>query len=225
MKKKKILQIVCITIAILLLIPLLFFLVIASPWLIMAAYIYLSPSPTVPTIDHHEFPFTLTYMLDGEVFIAEDVYVCEFEGFSANEGTMRKERKWSGYVKSVGDEVLDFVILKEGNSHIVCIIGDPEYFMGDPDFNSTDYTPTPTIVAIEKPTKYGGYSSSANPEYHPILAEHQVSIISFEIADPIENEFVTDNKPIIILVAIIIVIVSIATINFFKPGKKTSKNS
>ena len=83
-----ILRIIGIIITIVLVVPIVF-LTITFPWSAMALYIYAQPCE-YPEIEYAEFPFELTYEINGERFVVNDVYVCEFEGFGGNEGSMRK---------------------------------------------------------------------------------------------------------------------------------------
>ena len=58
-----------------------------------------------PQIKEGEFPFEMVYEIDGETITVNDIYVCEFDGFDWNEG-VGKHRKWKGYIKSSGTDVL-----------------------------------------------------------------------------------------------------------------------
>ena len=183
MNAKKTICTIAIALLLIIIIPILF---VASPWIIMALYIYLQPDPPAPSITYQEFPFTLVYELDGETIVAKDIYVCKFKGFGANESTMSKYREWSSYVKSVGNEDLSFVILQEGNVYLTCSLGAPGRYMGDPDFDA--YTTEPRIVVVEKPNEFGGISQSVSLT-ESMFKKHSIKIISLEISEPIENEF------------------------------------
>ena len=63
-----------------------------------------------PEITYGEFPFTLTYELDGEIKTIEDTIICEFDGFEAI-GESGKYRKWKTYLKS-GNERLTLLDLR-----------------------------------------------------------------------------------------------------------------
>ena len=73
MKKK----LLIIAIAIFVLIALFYLFVISGAFLTLT---YFAPNPLKPEITYGEFPFTLTYELDGEIKTIEDVVVCEYDG-------------------------------------------------------------------------------------------------------------------------------------------------
>ena len=69
-----------------------------------------------PEITYGEFPCVLTYEVNGEIKVIEDVIVCEFDGFeAANEAG--KYRKWKTYLKSGKEDMtlLDLRPLNEKN--------------------------------------------------------------------------------------------------------------
>lgn len=184
MKRKKLL--ICIAIA---LAPVVIVVYFSLPWLLMLGYIALSPSSPRPEITYAEFPFELTYEINGEVRTIEDVYVCEFLGFSIDAGSMKPYRSWTGYVKSVGDEDLDLVLVQEGNKYICCTMGAPEYYMSDPDYPYLD-EPEPMLIAVEKPNDAGGVSSGGiSGTLYSLVGKYGLKIISWKFSEPIENSF------------------------------------
>jgi hypothetical protein len=48
----------------------------------------------IPTVTEHEFPYSVTYKLNGETKTLEGVYKCTYEGFS--EGENPRDRYYSG---------------------------------------------------------------------------------------------------------------------------------
>ena len=91
------------------------FLILISPWLILAAGLYLSPAPPKPEIKYGEFDFKLVYEISGEIRTVEDTIVCEFDGFNIDEGR-GKTRRWKEYFKN-----------EQNNELYAYRIEDPEY--------------------------------------------------------------------------------------------------
>ncbi|WP_336297944.1 hypothetical protein [Aneurinibacillus uraniidurans] len=71
-------------------IPLLLVVVIVAyltlPWLFILVHIQLQPNPPRPEIIYGEFPFRLEYEINGQRKVIENILICEFDGFGANEG-------------------------------------------------------------------------------------------------------------------------------------------
>ena len=85
--------------AIILVYVLLYILVVSG-----AIFFIFNPTPPPPDIQYGEFPFKLTYELNGEIKVVEDTIICEFVGF-VNRGTAGKARRWKTTLKS-GNEQL-----------------------------------------------------------------------------------------------------------------------
>lgn len=173
----------------------------ASPWLIMAGYIAIQPTPPKPEITKAEFPFEIVYTLDGEEHTVNDVYVCEFAGYSANEGSMRKKREWSGYVKSTGEESL-VLLLQEHDEDLVTTVyvglGNERYYMDDPWGSFSDPFEDPPKDAFKdyenKPNLYvitdsKHFTLDYNPNNYEIIEERGISIVSYTFSQPIENSY------------------------------------
>jgi CTP:phosphocholine cytidylyltransferase-like protein len=148
-----------------------------SPWIFgFDSYItYDDP----PAITYAEFPFEITYMLEGKLITIEDVYVCEYKGWLHKFDYSRRE--WKGYMKSTQEEYILVVDHRE-NRKVVCIPGSPGYFMGDETYYSYD-EPTLLLLQYEKDGIYTEKLTRGWEEYY------DVSLVSWTIADPIENSF------------------------------------
>ncbi len=96
--------------------------------------LFILKSPPVPEINYGEFPFTLTYEINGEQITVQDVYICELDycGYDINIGP---HRTWKKYVKSTGLE--NILITEDEERKIFCELGDDWYYMGD--FEWTGY--------------------------------------------------------------------------------------
>ena len=103
-------------------------------------------SPPEPEITRGEFPFVLTYEIDGEVVVVADVYVCEYLGFAFNMG-MGIHRAWEGYLKSNGSDGV--YITEDSERKIYCYVGEPEYYMGDETY-LPDGEITPHLYIVKK---------------------------------------------------------------------------
>ncbi|HWP79547.1 MAG TPA: hypothetical protein VN446_02805 [Candidatus Acidoferrum sp.] len=107
-------------------------------FIVMLFSFVFSPNPAAPKIKYGEFPFKLTYELNGEVKVLEDVIVCEFDGYkSLGEGG--KYRKWKTSLKSGADRAT-LLDLRERDAfdsqgrkvlELYFFVGDAAYYMGD----------------------------------------------------------------------------------------------
>lgn len=104
--------------------------IIASALLLLTACNgkgYLTKKPDPPEVEYGEFPFKVTYKLNGEIYTVENVYICEYDGLSWNEGT-GFENKWNDHIKDTDDDVL--FITEQDGVKLLCIVGDSWYYMG-----------------------------------------------------------------------------------------------
>ncbi len=147
-----------------------------------------------PEITYGEFPFKLTYELNGEIKTIEDIVICEFDGFEVI-GEAGKYRKWKTSLKSGNERVtlLDLRPLKEVNEfgqrmlEMFFSYGSGEYYMGD----EQRYSLKPEIRDyIEYEYKNadgttGGSSYKADVAYE----KYKIRLISWDTAPPIQNNF------------------------------------
>lgn len=179
-----------------------FLMIFVFPWVYLAVGTwFLSPNPDKPEIRKAEFPFRLEYQInEGEPLVIEDTLICRYAGISA--GTNQKHRKWSYRYGSGNDEIILFVdegiakvynedgeLFEDGDYKIEINLypGLPSYYMGDGEnFNY------PYIFCNVKNEKGDGFRESVSGSAifdSPLLAKYGIKIISWEIADPIENTF------------------------------------
>lgn len=146
-----------------------------------------------PEITYGEFPCVLTYEVDGEIKVIEDVIVCEFDGFEvASEAG--KYRKWKTYLKSGNQDMtlLNLRPLNEKNEFGHTMLefffsyGNAEYYMGDTQRRSipriADY------VEYKYRTEDGSIGGSAYSD-EEAMEKYKIRMISWEAAPPIENKF------------------------------------
>ena len=156
---------------------------------------YFLPNPPKPEITYGEFPFKLTYELDGETKVIEDTLICEFDGFRIV-GEAGTYRQWKSYLKSGSEEItlLDLRPLEEINEFGQTMLelffywGNAEYYMGDnfdgrwkdaQDFNWVDYKYQDVDGSI------GGSAYKAEVAWE----KYKIKLISWEVSDPIVNSF------------------------------------
>lgn len=110
---------VIVPVVIIALIPVILLLLGLSGWAftsIIGTWLFI-PNPPEPEITYCEFPFEIVYEIDGEIITINDVYVCQYDGIGANEGS-GKYRVWKSYIKSTGEENL--ILFKDGNLTLAC---------------------------------------------------------------------------------------------------------
>lgn len=74
-------------------------------FVLSGAIFWFGSNPPKPEITYGEFPFKLTYELNGETKIIKDTIICGFDGFYSL-GSAGKYRKWKTHLKSMVDELI-----------------------------------------------------------------------------------------------------------------------
>ena len=159
------------------------------PWALIYLDMYAAPNPSKPEIIYAEFPFKLEYELAGELFVVEDTLICEFDGFEVG-GSEGKFRRWKLYLLSGKDRII--LMQKEEIEIFVTAItlsrNGAKYYMGDPEGTySEKYVSLPSAWY-----KKDFYDERENRYIFPaeeMWEKYKLRIISWEIADPIENTF------------------------------------
>lgn len=147
-----------------------------------------------PEITYGEFPFKLTYELNGEIKTIEDTIICEFDGFEVL-GEAGKYRKWKTSLKSGNERLtlLDLRPSKEVNEFGQTILelyfyyGNAEYYMGDTGDRQRDAQGLDRVSYHyqNKDGTTGGSSYKADVSYE----KYKIRLISWEAAPPIQNSF------------------------------------
>lgn len=146
---KKILLALMITIAVVLAICVIIFLIFSLPWLILAFHAWTAPDPEEPTVKYGEFPFELIYEINGEEVIARGSITIEHKGIICNE-VGDKFNGWNvDYIKAEDSnefEVIDRgIVLYDGpmdgyDSVLVSLfLGSSEHYMGIDSPGLSDY--------------------------------------------------------------------------------------
>lgn len=156
--------------------------ILAVAILAITVYSVVSSIAQKPTITEAEFPFSITYELDGKTVTINDVYAVRYD---RNDGyTDTKTRVYVGKCLSTGEDNTNFILKQDGNTRIELWTHIyPDYLMGDPEY---DYFED----AVFEPVIY--YYDAEEIEYcdEETLSAQGVKLISWEYPTPIENELV-----------------------------------
>ena len=156
-----------------------------------------------PTVTEGEFPFSITYELDGKTVTIDDVYKVNYVPNDADDN--HKGRVYEGKRLSLDESDTNIILKQDENTRIeLWTYLSPDYLMGDPQY---DYFEDNTF----EPKIY--YYDENETEYcdEEMLAAQGVKLISFDYPTPIENSFVFshlsyfsgDNVPLTLLIAIL----------------------
>ncbi|MDP4118427.1 MAG: hypothetical protein Q8873_04465 [Bacillota bacterium] len=179
-------------------------------WFSFGGGIYFLPNPPKPAITYGEFPFKLTYELDGETKTITDVAICEFDGYGQRTEA-GQSRKWKTHLKSGTDELIpanergtetDFAwitmldLRKDGAfddfGHKVLELyfygGNGHYYMGDELGGNSragqDFTWVDYMYQNADGTiGHSGYKANEAWE------KYKIRLISWEPSSPIKNSF------------------------------------
>ena len=133
-----------------------------------------------PMIKEHDFGYSVTYSLDGEVKTHKGIYQCSFIGHDGNDDPTL--RLYDGVYKvdgNVSESSWFTIAQKEGVELSLIINLDADYLMGDPD--KYEYVSDNEAPCLEATDAEG---------YHVEIPEiFGAEIISWEYPEPIENSF------------------------------------
>lgn len=172
-----------------------------------------------PTITEHDFPFSITYALNGETVNVEGVCKAAYTG---NGGYVKvTDRQYDGVFLNQGEEI--------GSAFEICV-GDewaitlytrmyPDYLMGDPlyDYYDDSYIYEPIL-------SYSNWATGESEEGLE-LTVHDAKILSWELPQPIENSFTFSHiahmsSAVVLPFLLIAVLALLATIIFVKRDKE-----
>ena len=147
-----------------------------------AFYSVISSIAKKPTVTEGEFPFSITYELDGETVTINEVYRARYvrnDGYADTKG-----RVYVGEIGDLGEGNTVYTLKKDQNTRVELWTKlYPDYLMGDPEYDYFD------DEAFE-PRIY--YYDAEEIEYsdEETLSAQGVKLINFEYPTPIENSFV-----------------------------------
>ncbi len=157
---------------------------------ITGAFAILMPKPPEPEIKYGEFPFCITYEVNGEIRTKEDVVICEYDGIE-NRGTAGKYRKWKARLKS-GEKRVTLLQGEKNNVlyEITIGYGQPEYYMGDYNQDKAYYENSMQddryigLIQWDKDAQKGCVITKEQA-----LKDYCIKILDMEFAEPINNSF------------------------------------
>jgi len=156
-------------------------------------------APIEPQITSGEFPFRFEYEIGGERFIIEDVLIAEFVRSVRGNMVTPARRVWNTSLSDgsggghLGNEH-NFLLKQTSNITITFRPGLAEYFMDDLcrgessvlNRNVESFAPRVTVRIAGNPP----ILTSVRPEdSHKLLAEHNITLISWEYTPSIVNSF------------------------------------
>ena len=129
-----------------------------------------------PVVTESEFPFSITYELDGETVTINDVYKVHY-----NEDKAYKYREYIGEIQDKKEDNTYYILKTEENGRIeLWTQFYADYLMGDPEYDYFDEEPFEPRIYY-----YDEHETEFRDE--ETLAEHGAKLISFEYPEPIKN--------------------------------------
>jgi hypothetical protein len=154
-------------------------------------------APPEPKITYGVFPFRFEYEIEDERFVIEDTVIVNFRGSFRGNMTTQPSRRWDmtllsgeGYIR-FGQEYR-FVLKECNNMTIVFNPGLAKFFMSDPiQFeNSVASTRIQPHISVRNPNNNQNlYTIVIVEDARGLLAEHGITLISWEYTPPIKNSF------------------------------------
>lgn len=170
-----------------------FLFVVSGAFLVLGVF---APNPPAPVVKCGEFPFVLTYEIDGEIKTIEDTLICEYDGVKwTNSGD--KKRKWKSWIKGSGGEDIILLDLSDKNEYhelgykmldLYFSCGSAEYYMGDDEGYRRAYAVDLEMIHfhyIGEEGKIGGSAYKKDEAYE----KYKLRIIDWKIEEPVDNEF------------------------------------
>ncbi|MBR5223041.1 MAG: hypothetical protein IKV81_02620 [Clostridia bacterium] len=193
--------------------------ILISAVLLMEVYSVVTSIAKKPTITEGEFPFSITYELDGEIVTINDVYKAHYIGNDGYADTLT--RCYVGGIVGLGGENTLYTLKKGDNTRIeLWTHFYADYLMGDPEYEYFDDEPFEPSINFydENETEYNDEET---------LAAQGVKLISFEYPTPIENSFVFSHisylSGAVVLPALLIALLALIVIIIFVRKEKELK--
>ena len=161
-----------------------------TSFLLSARIDFIFPT-TRPKETYAEFPFCLTYELDGKLKKIEDVVVCEFVG-TYLPSLAGVEQRWDAHLKSGNERITlldlsDLNIRNEFDQQILELFfsyGNAQYYMGGAYPKSPQMGDYIECKYRNADGTIGGGTYKAEDAYR----QYKLRIVSWECAPPIENK-------------------------------------
>ena len=133
-----------------------------------------------PTIKEHEFDYSVTYRLDGEIKTYEGGFKCSFDGYDEHDDPTFRE--YVGVHTKNGNILnsISFTVAQKDGVELSIVADlDAAYLMGDPDkYEYVSGNEEPYLEAVDQE----GYGVEVSDFF-------DAEIISWEYPEPIENSF------------------------------------
>ena len=156
--------------------------ILSAAILVTAVFSLISSIAMKPTVTDADFPFTITYELNGETITIDDVYQVNYVPNDADDN--HKDRVYAGQLLSSGEDYTSFVIKQEESTRIeLWTLFYADYLMGDPQY---DYFEDGAF----EPIIYYYDENEAEYSDEETLEAQGVKLISFEYPTPVENKLV-----------------------------------
>lgn len=185
--------------------------------LAIVVYSVVSSIALKPTITEGEFPFSITYELDGKTITIDEIYKARYvrnDGYADTKG-----RVYVGEIGNLGEDNTVYTLKKDENTRVeLWTHFYPDYLMGDSEYDYFDYE------AFEPRIYYYDAEETEHYDEETLLAQG-VKLISFEYPTPIENSFVFShlsyfNGTVVLPTLLIALLAVIATIIFVRKEKE-----
>ena len=190
--------------------------ILAVAILVTVVFSIVSSIAKKPTITEGEFPFSITYEVDGEIKTISDVYQARY---IRNDGYANtKSRVYEGVLKSSGENDTVYTLKKGQNTRVeLWTHFYADYLMGDPEGDYFDDEPFAPIIY---------YYDADEIEYfdEETLAAQGVKLISYEYPTPIENSLIFSHISYfsgeIVIPALLIALLALVVVIIFVKKEK-----
>lgn len=157
--------------------------ILALAVILMTVYGTITNIAMQPNIPQHDFPFSITYELDGKVETFEGIYTAFYVG---NGGYIDASiRQYDGVFTSNREDGDTSIILRDDANGTIYLRTRfyPDYLMGDPEYDTyfSDYPFEPLLT-------YSNFELG-DFEDEQTLLEQGARLISWEYPEPIVNSF------------------------------------
>ena len=185
--------------------------------LAIVVYSVVSSIALKPTITEGEFPFSITYELDGKTITIDEIYKARYvrnDGYADTKG-----RVYVGEIGNLGEDNTVYTLKKDENTRVeLWTHFYPDYLMGDSEYDYFD------DEAFEPRIYYYDAEETEHHDEETLLAQG-VKLIGFEYPTPIENSFVFShlsyfNGTVVLPTLLIALLAVIATIIFVRKEKE-----
>lgn len=196
--------------------------ILTAAMIIMVLYSVCSNIAKKPTITQKEFPFSITYEIDGSADTVEGIYVARY---TENGGYVSSTtRLYEGEIISQREDVDASFVLSETDTEIITLYTNffADYLMGDAAFDYFSCEPfAPSLVYYEL-LENNAYTEPQD------LMDRGVRLVSWDYPEPIENTFVFSHisyltSEAVIPLAAIAAAAWLAVILFVKKEKELGK--